>query len=247
MKKPRVLLFDIEISPSLGYSWTKWETNIIAYAKEWELLSVAWKWVGESKLFCLCRKDFDCKDDKALAVHIHRLFNESDIIVAHNGNQFDIKKSRARFLYHKLKPTKIITSIDTKLVAKRYFSFNSNSLDDLGQHLGLGRKVKHEGFDLWLKCMAGDSEAWERMRSYNLQDVALLEKVYMRFLPYIQNHPSMAKLQEREGCPNCGSSHVTKKGVRGNASGLRQQMQCQACFGWYLTRYKVIVPQKESA
>lgn len=236
--KPRVLLFDLELSPSLGYTWTKWETNVIAYKKEWELLSVAWKFIGDKKASCVCRNDFKCPDDKELTKHVHGLFEQADILVAHNGNSFDIKKARARFLFHKLKPTKIISSIDTKLVAKRYFSFNSNSLDDLGQHLGLGRKVKHEGFDLWLKCMDGDKKAWKRMCEYNIQDVELLHKVYDRMLPYIQNHPSLARLQDRDGCPNCGSSHVIKQGLRATLASVQQQMQCHDCGSWYLTRYK---------
>jgi len=237
LKRARILLFDIETSPNLGYTWQKWEQNVIAFKKEWELLSVAWKFVGE-KTKVVCRKDFKDKTDKSIAQHIWNLFQEADILVAHNGNSFDIKKCKARFLFHKLKPTKRLVSIDTKVIAKTHFSFNSNSLNDLGEHLGVGSKIKHEGFDLWLKCMSGNAAAWEKMKAYNAQDVELLYRVYKRMKPWITNHPSLAVLQERIGCPNCGSDRVRKGGVRASHTNLRQQMFCKDCHGWYLTRYK---------
>ena len=49
------------------------------------------------------------------------------------------------------------------MVARRNFMFNSNSLGDLGQTLGLGGKGDTGGFDTWLQCMAGDPKAWRRM------------------------------------------------------------------------------------
>ena len=235
--KPKVLFFDIETSPNLSYTWGKWEQNVIAFDKEWQILSVAWKWEGgKTQVLGLC--DFDCKDDKKLVSHIRDLFQEADIICAHNGKSFDIKKSKARFIHHRLPPTKRLSVIDTKQIAKNHFSFNSNSLDDLGRYLGVGRKIKHEGFELWLKCMNGCKKAWKKMKKYNANDVELLHRVYKRFRPWIENHPNIAKLKERDGCPNCGSHNVRKNGVRANSTGLRQQMFCRSCNGWYLTRYK---------
>lgn len=236
-QKPRILFIDIETSANLGYVWQKWETNVIEFAKEWQILSVAWKWNSE-KTQSLSMGDVSSKDDKPIVCHIWKLFQESDIIVAHNGDSFDIKKCKARFVFHKLKPCKRLSTIDTKKVAKNGFSFNSNSLDDLGKHLGVGRKVKHEGFSLWLKCMAGDKRALDKMAKYNRGDVDLLYKVYKRLRPWIQNHPSLAAIKESVGCPNCGSGLVIKNGVRANHTGLRQQMRCKSCGGWYLTRHK---------
>lgn len=236
MTKPRILLFDIETSPNLAYVWGKYEQDVIAYKKEWQLLSVAWKWIGE-KTQSLCLGDLGAKDDKLLTKKVWELFQDADIIIAHNGDKFDIKKCRARFIFHKMKPTKRLVTIDTRKVAKSHFAFNSNSLDDLGAHLGVGRKVKHEGITLWLKCMANDTAAWRRMKKYNEQDVELLYRVYLAMKPWITNHPSLAALKERKGCPNCGSDRVMKKGVRANHTRLRQQMLCKDCHSWYLTRY----------
>lgn len=236
--KPRILLFDLETSPNLGYSWGRWEQNIIEFKEEWQILSVAYKWLNEKQTLCKSIKDFNSKNDKELTKHLWRLFQEADIIIAHNGKAFDIKKAKARFVFWKLKPCKRLSVIDTKQVAKNGFGFNSNSLDDLGNHLGVGRKIKHEGFGLWLKCMSGDAKAFCRLKKYNVQDVVLLEKVYKRLKPWILDHPSLSSIAHRTGCPNCGSAHVVKYGLRANHAGVRQQMLCKACGAWYLTRYR---------
>lgn len=235
-KKSRILFFDIETEPNLGYTWEKYEQNVLSFVKEWELLSVSWKWAGESTVFCTTKRGQ--KNDKVVAETIHHLFSIADVVIAHNGDEFDIKKSKARMVFHGLPPTKQLASVDTKKVAKRYFKFNGNGLSDLGKHFGLGDKQKHSGFDMWLGCMANRPESWAEMIKYNKQDVLLLEKIYVKMRPWMTNHPSMAKLQGIDGCPMCASQDVVKRGVRANKSTLSQQMFCKGCNGWYLTSYK---------
>jgi DNA polymerase elongation subunit (family B) len=159
-KSPKILFYDIETSPNLGYVWQKWETDVIQFHTEWEILSFAYKFQGDKSVKCVTRKDFLDKTDKSLVKKLQEVMDSADIIVAHNGDQFDIKKSTARMIFHGLGPTKIIKSIDTKKIAKKYFAFNSNSLNDLGEYLGLGKKVKTGGFELWLGCMSGDKRSW---------------------------------------------------------------------------------------
>ena len=46
----KIAFVDIETAPSLGWVWSKWETNVIDFKKDWYLLSFAVKWVGEKKV-----------------------------------------------------------------------------------------------------------------------------------------------------------------------------------------------------
>jgi len=233
--KPKVLFFDIETAPNLAYVWGKYEQDVIAFKSEWYLLSVAYKWLGDNEVHCLTIKGKK-GDDKKLAKKLRDLFDKADVIIAHNGDAFDIKKARARFVFHGLKPPSQFATVDTYKVAKRYFNFNSNKLNDLGLYLNLGEKVKHTGFDLWLGCMRDDKASWKLLERYNKQDVLLLEKVYNTLLPWMERHPNMALLTDRKGCSKCGSTQVHKDGVRANSSTLQQQWRCKSCKGYYLTR-----------
>lgn len=237
MSKPKILLFDLETSPNTSYTWGKWEQNVIAFKKEWELLSVAYKWLGEKEVHCISRFDFKDKTDKALSRALKNLLDEADIVIAHNGDEFDIKKSNAKFIEHGLGPTTSYQKIDTKKVAKKYFKFNSNSLDDLGNLLGVGRKEKTGGFDLWLDFMAGKKEANIKMKRYNKQDVLLLEKVYLKLRPWMDQHPNLALLNNKpKVCPKCAGTRLKSKGIQHNNLSSYRRYLCLNCGGYCKSR-----------
>ncbi len=232
--KPKILIYDIETSPNIGYTWAMYEQNVIKIIKESELLSYAYKWYGEEKeVTCVKRPDFTCSTDKSLARSLWKLFNEADIVIAHNGDEFDQKKARARFAFHGFAPHRPFRTVDTKKVAKRYFKFNSNSLDNLGTFLKVGRKLKHTGFELWEDCMAGKPAAWKLMEKYNIQDVKLLERVYKKLKPWMDNHPRASLLYGEVNCPSCESRQVQRRGISFTNMGTRQRYQCQACGNWF--------------
>lgn len=239
-KQPKILLFDIETSPNLSYVWGKWEQNILSVKEDWYMISFAWKWLSEKKTQVLSLPDYkdvykkNKTEDTNLVYDLWKLFDEADIIIAHNGNSFDIKKANALFVKHGFPPPSPYKTIDTKLVAKKYFRFDSNSLNDLGQYLRIGEKLKTGGFDLWLGCIAGDKKAWKTMCDYNKQDVVLLEKVYLKMLPYMTNHPNLALMRgEVSACPNCASKNVSKEGFNYTRSGKQQQWSCKDCRSWH--------------
>lgn len=234
----KILIFDIETSPNLGYIWGKYEQNVIEYVNEWYVLCFCAKWLDKKKMFKSKLNDFkrynkDKTNDLEVVKSMWDLFNEADVVIGHNSDKFDIKKMNARFLYHGLPPPSSYKSIDTLKIARKYFNFNSNKLDDLGNYLSLGRKLKHEGFSLWLKCMSGDKRAWNRMIRYNVQDVLLLEDIYLKFLPYITNHPNYGIYVGKEYvCPNCGSDHLQKRGFHYTKMQVYQRIQCMNCKAW---------------
>lgn len=234
-KKPKILLFDIETFANLAYVWGKYEQNVIDYEKEWYMLCFAYKWLDESSTKTVGLPHFpksykkDSEDDRVLCYELWKLFDEADIVIAHNGRSFDVKKANARFAYHGFPPPSPYKIVDTKEVAKKYFKFNSNKLDDLGAHFGLGRKIDTGGFDLWRGCVKGDMASWNRMLRYNRQDVILLEKIYKKLLPWMTNHPNLAQLNgDRIACPNCGSNNVQKRGIKYGY----QSWWCIDCHAW---------------
>lgn len=237
MNKLKILLFDLETAPSLGWVWAKYETDVLDFEQEWYLLCFAAKWL-DGKMMTHALPDFKgykpgSENDELLVRELWKLFDEADILIAHNGDKFDIRKANARFAYYKLPPPSPYKTVDTLKVARRYFAFTSNKLDDLGKHLGYGRKLTHTGFALWQGCMRGDAKAWKHMIDYNKRDVVLLEEIYLHLRPWIQSHPNVSILSDKpDGCPNCSSTKLQSRGKGISKSGVYQRFACQDCGAW---------------
>ena len=56
-REAKVLMADLEVSPSLGYTYGQWQTNVIKIERPPVLLSFAWKWLGEKETHCLTLHD----------------------------------------------------------------------------------------------------------------------------------------------------------------------------------------------
>lgn len=235
MVKSKILFLDVENSPNLSWIWGHYEQNAIGVEKAWHLLSFSAKWQGGKQITKgLCDysgyKD-DKENDYQLVSDLYDLISQADVIVAHNGDKFDIKKINTRLVHWTFTPPKPYKTVDTLKVARRHFAFNSNKLDDLGEFLGLGRKTETGGKSLWFDCMSGNKSAWKKMKEYNAQDVILLEKVYNELLPWINNHPRVSN--KEMACPKCGSDELQNRGKQITVTGLEyQRYQCQSCGGW---------------
>lgn len=156
--------------------------------------------------------------------------DKAEYVVAHNGRSFDLKKLNARFIYHKLPPPSPYRIIDTKIEIKKVARFESNKLDDLGEQLNLGRKLDHEGWELWEGCYNGDPKAWAKMKAYNKQDVELLERLYLRIRPYIRMN--LGIYNTGTVCSRCESTNLERRGFQYNNTTKYQRIKCRDCGGW---------------
>lgn len=249
--KAKILIWDIETAPIIGTAWSKYDTNLVWVIEDWYILGYAYKWHGEREVHTVMLPDFptykkDPKNDIELVRSLHKLMEEADITIAHNGDKFDNRKTNARILKHNLLPISQGKTIDTLKVSRKYFALTSYRLDDLAQYLNVGSKIKTDK-TLWERCMAGDEIAWNKMRRYNKRDVNVLEKVYLKLRPWIINHPPINILtQDPESCPKCGSGKgFQKRGYQSTKTNRYQRVQCVACGGW--SRYRVpekIMPER---
>jgi uncharacterized protein YprB with RNaseH-like and TPR domain len=235
----KILFLDIETAPSLGWVWGKWQQNVIDFKKDWYILSYAYKWAHENEIKVIGLIDLPgykrhAENDKALAKTLWKLLDEADIVIAQNGDGFDVPKINTRFLIHDLQPPSPYKTVDTLKIARKVFAFDSNKLDDLGHYLNIGRKLPHTGFHLWKGCMTGDPEAWKLMKEYNAHDIDLLEKLYYKVRAWDKNHPQVNKGQiANEACPKCSSDHVQKRGFSYTQLRKKQRYQCLNCTTWY--------------
>jgi hypothetical protein len=196
------------------------------------MLCFAAKWLDGSKVFAHSLPDYKgykpgSENDELLVRELWKLFDEADILIAHNGDRFDIRKTNARFAFYNLPPPSPYKTIDTLKIARRHFNFTSNKLDSLGDHLGYGRKLVHTGFNLWKGCMTGDPKSWKHMIDYNKRDVVLLEQIYLHLRPWIKNHPNISSDSE---CLNCEESELltTRKYMTKKGAMIRGQCVCGA-------------------
>ena len=185
-------------------------------------------------------------DHYTMLEKLHVLMSEADAIVHYNGNKFDIPVINRESLRYSLPPPTPSKNIDLLQVVKKRFRFVSNKLDHVSQELGLGEKVATGGHELWLACMAGAPDAWEKMEEYNKQDVALLVALYNRLLPWIDNHPNRSLYSGVDGvlCTNCGSVHVHKRGTATTRTQTYQRYQCTECGTWMRGRKTTVSPEK---
>ncbi len=237
MSKPKILLYDLETFPNKGYFWAgkMYEVNIIKTIEYGGLASVAWKFLGDSKIQFLSREGK--RDDKNIVKKLWELFDQADATVAHNGIAFDMKTSNTNILKYSMNPPSPYKSIDTKVEMKKYFRFDSNSLDAASRFLNLGRKLKHEGFDMWEECMADQPSAWKKMEKYNKHDVYLLEQLYNKLLPWMKPAINVAQLSGLEfGCPKCGSENLVLNGMQLSPAGAYQRYRCKDCGGYCKAR-----------
>jgi DNA polymerase elongation subunit (family B) len=237
----KTLFLDIETSPNLAYTWEMYEQDVLKIVKQRDLLCFAWKWLGEKKVNVCGR--CDCKNDKSFIKKLHGLFNEADIIIAQNGDEFDIKMCNTFFIKNGFNPPSPYKTIDTLKIARSKFRFNSNKLDDLGEYLGLGRKIKTGGFELWLKCLRNDKAGWKKMKQYNKRDVVLLEKVYNKLSSWainicVNNDKGMI-------CPNCGSDKINFRGWNFTRVFKNRRFVCKNCGRWSQSNLKVRYNEKE--
>jgi len=233
-KQPKVLLFDIETTPLTVKTWHtgKQRISFDQIMDEWFLLSYSGKWLFDSKVFgsVLTPDEAIHKDDFRITKEIWNYFNQADVIIAHNGNGFDIPKSQTRFLMHKLVPPSPFQTIDTLLIARKNFRLSSNKLDYIGQ-LMLNERKLHTEYSLWLRCLEGDPQALSDMLTYNKQDVLLLEDIYVLLRPWIKSHPNMAIFMEAHepSCPNCGSTDIKECGYYTTSVNRFLAFRCNSC------------------
>ena len=240
MSSPRIILWDIETTHNIVATFRLFDQEPIPHTnvlQERYIVCAAWKELDKPKVHAYAtvndplRFETNSHDDKSVVLHLREVLAEADVIVAHNGDEYDLKFLKGRMIAHGFSPLPPIPTIDTLKVARRQFLFNSNRLDYLGAYLKVGRKQKTSP-ELWLRVLQGDARAVREMVRYNKGDVLLLEKIFKKLQPYIPNHINR-QLYGGSGCPRCGSLKVQARGTHKALTREYQRFQCQACAGWF--------------
>jgi hypothetical protein len=222
-KLPKILILDIETAPIEYYGWTYFPNYIDPMSqvvknpdgtpKDWSLLTWAAKWLFESDIMSgkVSLKEATWRQDKSVVKALWNLFEDADVIVAHNGDKFDIRRCNWRFKINGLGPPSPYQTIDTLKVARKAFGSPSYKQDYLNRALGLQRKIETK-FELWERCITGHQDGLDDMLEYNIGDIGGLEDLYVDIRAWIRGPVNLSMYGENKEkqCHNCLSTDLTK-------------------------------------
>lgn len=226
MTSPKILLLDIETAPATAYVWGLFDENIPLERLITPGRIICWaaKWY---------RGEMHAADERkgrvAMLKPLHTLLSDADAVVTYNGDRFDIPKINGEFLCNGMAPVQPTPSIDLYRSAKQ-LGYQSNKLQFVSEHLGIGQKLDTGGFKTWRGVMEGDAKCWAKMIRYNKQDVVLLEKLYKVIRPYIKTHPAL--YVGHGACPACGSKKLHRRGERVTRVFAIERIHCPDCNSW---------------
>ena len=172
-KLPKILMLDIETTPIPVWCWSLGKQYVQTHNMmkddngktiDWYILSWSAKWLYNDKVLSdvLTPKEAINRNDERVLQSVWKLLDEADIIIAHNGDRFDLRKIKARFLSNGIMPPMPYKTIDTLKVARKEFALTSNKQDYITKLLGVQEKLDTD-FQLWVDCMDGDIDASDAM------------------------------------------------------------------------------------
>lgn len=245
--KAKVLIYDIETSPNIGWFWRagyKQNIGVNQILKERAVICVSYKWLNENIVYNLTW-DIN-QNDYFLIEQFINVLNEADLIVAHNGDNFDLKWLRTRALYHGLHKQMLpnYKQFDTLKVAKSKLYLNSNRLDYISKFLGFEGKIQTTP-DLWNEVVIkNDQNSLGYMLQYCDEDVRQLENVYKE-LQYLDNpryHVGVLNEQPKFTSPITGGLNLelikTVTSNRGTIKHIVQDLDNSRMFEMSDTNYK---------
>lgn len=239
--KPEIILFDLETLPNPDEAVKVWP-RLSDYPGKTLKASITsgicagYKYLGEKTVHCINAWDFpewkkDVNNDKKLFKALYEILKNADLIVTHNGIRFDWKYFQTRLMINELPTLHQIPHVDTCQLSKSHLYLFDNKLDTLGEFIAGDRKMKHEGWDLWVKTRQRNEKAMAKMTKYCKQDVRLLEKVFYKLRPFATNIPNHNLWIDEESkvCPNCGSDHLRSNGLRHTKTKSYRRLICGDC------------------
>lgn len=239
----KLLFLDIETAPALASVWGLFKENIPLDRLIESGYTLCWaaKWQGERDVYFSSIHE---KSVPKMLAGIRDLLNEADAVVTYNGDRFDLPTLNREFIKYGILPPSPYKKIDVLKTVRQQFRFQSNKLAFVAEELGLGSKADTGGYATWVGCMDGDEKSWTKMEKYNKQDVKLLEKLYLKVLPWIKNHPNVGlyNVKSKCSCPNCGSTNLQKRGTSHSKTFRYQRYVCNKCGAWSRERMPFRIP-----
>lgn len=253
-RKPRILVLDTETARMIVGAWRfgKQVVGTDQMISDSFVLGWAAKWLGQDTVMSEFVTSLEAKrrDDSRIIAGIWKLLDLADIVITHNGDDFDLPKLVAEFIRYGYGPTSPFASVDTCKSLRKTAGFSSNKLDFVAQSL-LGRAKIKTGYDLWIACEHGDIVALAKMEQYCQNDVTLLEEMYLVIRPFIKNHPNVGIIINSPVpvCPVCGSTEIEEdpNGVYTTQQNAFATYRCASCGAVHRRRHTLVTSSAKAA
>jgi hypothetical protein len=215
IQSQRIMIYDIETSRTTFNGWWTGKQYVghNQIIKDPSIISIAWKWLGESKVYTLnWTKKNHC--DKKMMEKFLVQYNSADMVVGQNNNRFDNRWVNARAMFHGLFVNTMVKSFDIMKETKRLFRLPSYSMAYISKYMGITQKLSHEGILMWEMIESGtkaqQAEYLQKMLDYNIGDIVTTEEMYLRLRKYMGQQYHFGKLlgAEKYTCPDTGSSDI---------------------------------------
>lgn len=235
--RQRILFWDVETAPVLAYVWRAKTDWVPSGAMEHEVFMLSWaaKWEGARRVLSarLTPEEARQQDDSRIVQELIDLIRQADVVVAHNGDRFDVPMLAGRALLSGTEPLGPVRTIDTLKLARRSFKLTHNSLDHLARAVDVPTKLG-TSFSLWRDAYHGDEKALAKMDRYCKQDVRVLEDVFHRLEPHVTKLPRLVDADHpgQHVCPSCGSEDLERRGYYHTNASTFQRWRCKGCTRW---------------
>lgn len=228
-KNVRVLTLDLESKPLVSAHWGLWDQNIgtAQIIEHGGLLCFAAKWYDSDETMFYSEWEHG---QEAMIQAAWDLLNECDILVSYNGQRYDAKRLNNEFFKAGMYAPMPYKHIDLFKVNKKQFDLPSRKLDYIAQQALGDQKTPHTGFQLWMDVLNGDTTAQALMEEYNVQDVALTERLFDRLRPWLSGVPHIGAIAGTHGsCPHCGSTKLKREGNAHAYVAVYKAYRCEDC------------------
>ncbi len=242
---------DIETSPILAWTYPLFKANIMHDAIELDtkITSIVTKKEGEKECKVYEWEDARGKllkgknqellkmfymDDRKMLSSISADLNKFDIIIAQNGDNFDVKIIQWRLNQLNLPPLENIVTLDTLKLSRKSFRPSSHKLDYRSLVYKLGGKIKQD-MQACISVAKGDAKTQVARIKYNIKDVNDLQKIFWKELNYYNFPAKILRILrqyvklEKNFCIKCAHRHQRRYDITKTRSGFK----CQQCgYSW---------------
>lgn len=209
----KILVYDLETSLVLAkVFWAgKQFVNAKQLMTEPNIISVSYKWLGSDKVHSL---SWNNGDDKELVKKFLKIYNQADMVIGINNNNFDNRWMVARAMKYNLYVNTYIKSFDVQRKLKSLARLPGYSMAYISEYFNVIQKQSHEGIIMWEKIQWGTKkekkEYLQKMIDYNIGDIITTEELYYRLRRYMPNelHIGQFESSDKHTCPTCGGKNL---------------------------------------